>query len=238
MSGLGLFLEEAGITTVSISLVREHTEKMRPPRALWVPFPLGRPFGAAHDTAFQKRVIMSALKLLERDSGPVLEDFTEAMPTVADIDEAPWVCPVSFASRPVASPAQAIVEEIQALEPWYTLAVEQRRRTTVGLTGLDVKACAELLAAATDGEWPPVPQSIPSLPDALRWASEDLKAWYFEAASAQSRTAAQKDLEHWFWTETRAGGLLCDLRQVCLESSDPGIHDVGDFMLVADAYAE
>jgi len=34
-------LETAGIATTSISMVREHMEKVKPPRALFVPFPFG-----------------------------------------------------------------------------------------------------------------------------------------------------------------------------------------------------
>jgi hypothetical protein len=41
---------------VQISLVREHTEKINPPRALWVPFELGRPVGPPDEPAFQRRV--------------------------------------------------------------------------------------------------------------------------------------------------------------------------------------
>ena len=67
---------------------------MQPPRSLWVPFPLGRPLGVPHDTAFQHRVIAAALALLDRPSGPVLEDFPEDAPPVAE-DAAP-ACPVSF----------------------------------------------------------------------------------------------------------------------------------------------
>ncbi len=45
MGALGHFLERQGIPTTGISLVREHTEVVRPPRALWVTFELGRPLG-------------------------------------------------------------------------------------------------------------------------------------------------------------------------------------------------
>ena len=64
MSALGHFLETAGIATTGISLVREHSARMAPPRALWVPFELGRPFGAPGDAAFQHRVLGAALALL------------------------------------------------------------------------------------------------------------------------------------------------------------------------------
>jgi D-proline reductase (dithiol) PrdB len=46
VSALAHFIEDEGIATTGISLVREHTAGYRPPRFLWVPFPLGRPFGA------------------------------------------------------------------------------------------------------------------------------------------------------------------------------------------------
>ncbi len=55
--------------TTQISLIREHTEKIKPPRALWVPFELGRPLGVPNDAAFQNRVITAALDLFEAPSG-------------------------------------------------------------------------------------------------------------------------------------------------------------------------
>ena len=41
------------MATTSISLIREQSEAVRPPRALWVPFALGRPLGSAADPDFQ-----------------------------------------------------------------------------------------------------------------------------------------------------------------------------------------
>ena len=63
MGALGHFLERQGIPTVGISLVCEHTETVRPPRALWVTFELGRPFGLPDDPPFQRRVLKAALDL-------------------------------------------------------------------------------------------------------------------------------------------------------------------------------
>ena len=80
--------------TTGISLVRENTESMRPPRALWVPFPLGRPLGKADDPRFQRQVISHALGLLNRSEGPVLDDFPLDLPNTDQ--EAIEACPVSF----------------------------------------------------------------------------------------------------------------------------------------------
>jgi hypothetical protein len=68
-------IEYAGITTVSISLLREITEKIRPPRALFVPFPLGYPLGEPNNPNLQVRIMRAAFSLLSRSDIPVLEDL-------------------------------------------------------------------------------------------------------------------------------------------------------------------
>ncbi|OFW05344.1 MAG: hypothetical protein A3G20_00650 [Acidobacteria bacterium RIFCSPLOWO2_12_FULL_59_11] len=68
-------LEEAGITSVSISQLQEVSQKVKPPRALFVPYRLGYPLGKPHDPALQQKIILQALKLLERSDLPVLASF-------------------------------------------------------------------------------------------------------------------------------------------------------------------
>ena len=86
MGGLGHYLEAEGIATTSISLIRLHTEKSRPPRALWVPFELGRPLGNPGDAETRLRVLRHALGLLERPGpGPVLEDWPEEQALLQDL---------------------------------------------------------------------------------------------------------------------------------------------------------
>jgi len=71
-------LERRGIATVCIMLLREIAERMRPPRALFVPYPHGYPLGAPHDAALQKNVMRAALRMLERDgAGPVIEHYVD-----------------------------------------------------------------------------------------------------------------------------------------------------------------
>ena len=81
MSALGHYLEEEGIASVAVVLIRPQAENTKPPRALWVPFELGRPFGPPNDPAFQKRVILAALGMLVEDGGPVrIVDFPDDDP--------------------------------------------------------------------------------------------------------------------------------------------------------------
>ena len=109
---------------------------MRVPRFLWVPFELGRPFGAPNEPAFQRRVLHGALRLLERTDGPpVLEDFANDAPEAAPGNgsggeaaaEEPWSCPVSFrppATAAVGAPTLGaeVERELALLAPWFDRA--------------------------------------------------------------------------------------------------------------------
>ena len=69
-------LEQSGIVTVCLALVRSIAEQVRPPRVLAVPFPFGRPLDRAGDPAAQLQVMRSALALLgEGGPPPVLRDY-------------------------------------------------------------------------------------------------------------------------------------------------------------------
>lgn len=70
-------LERQGIATVAIQLLRNVAEHVRPPRALFVPFPHGYPLDAPGESARQHEVLEAALRLLEEGEAPapVLEDF-------------------------------------------------------------------------------------------------------------------------------------------------------------------
>ena len=70
-------LERAGISTVCIQLLREVAEKVRPPRALFVPFAHGYPLDSPGAPERQHAVIEAALQILEDDKSapPVLRSF-------------------------------------------------------------------------------------------------------------------------------------------------------------------
>ena len=70
------FVEEAGIPTVGVSLLKEVSLRVAPPRTLWVPFPMGYPMGEPRRPEIQTRVLTEALALLAQTSdGPILADF-------------------------------------------------------------------------------------------------------------------------------------------------------------------
>jgi D-proline reductase (dithiol) PrdB len=72
-------IEKHGIPTVSTSVLREITEKVKPPRTLFLDRPLGYPLGEANNPDLQKRIIHAALGLLSKEvAEPLMEEFTES----------------------------------------------------------------------------------------------------------------------------------------------------------------
>ena len=59
-------LERRGIATVAIQLLREVAEKVRPPRALFVPFRHGYPLDTPRDPQRQHAVIEAAFRSSSR----------------------------------------------------------------------------------------------------------------------------------------------------------------------------
>ena len=70
-------LERQGIATVAIQLLRNVAKRVRPPRALFVPFRHSNPLDILRNPARQHAVIEAALRLLEISDlrPPVLVDY-------------------------------------------------------------------------------------------------------------------------------------------------------------------
>jgi D-proline reductase (dithiol) PrdB len=63
-------IEKAGIPTASVTLFREVTERVDPPRTLFVDRPFGYPLGAANDASLQTVIILAMLALLKERVPP------------------------------------------------------------------------------------------------------------------------------------------------------------------------
>jgi len=236
VGALGHYLEEEGIATVGISLIRPQTENTKPPRALWVPFELGRPFGPPSGPEFQKRVLLAALRLLERDSGPVIiEDFTEDDPR-AQPDPAwqPPAVPAVAGDNSGDGLAKRLEAEIPRLQDAHRRWVAQNCRTTFGLSGLAISEAGHYVAEWVRGESPPSRRGGYSAPLLLRFAVDDVKAYYLEAAAAGTARPSSRQLGDWFWNESAAGPALYALRDACLASDDERLKLIaGNFIVPA-----
>ena len=237
VGGLAHYVEDEGVATTQISLIRPHTEAIKPPRALWVPFDLGRPLGVPHDAGFQKRVLLSALKLLEEPSGPVITDFPEDAPDTREADVI-WACPVNLVREKIDSNdanalRAAFKKETMEMRPWYDLALKEKQRTTVGVSGLEINQIVEFIGAFIDSV-PANPREDISLSFSLNFAVDDLKAFYYEAAAAQPGSASPtaEELDDWFWGETVAAKVLFAVKDRCLKKDDKMMQLLGKILLI------
>ena len=63
-------IEGEGISTVGVTIVRKFTERIMPPRSVYVNFPMGRPMGRARDDKTQRAVLLAALDALHSIKEP------------------------------------------------------------------------------------------------------------------------------------------------------------------------
>lgn len=230
-------LEKRGLPTVTIGLVRLHLEAVRPPRSVFTPFELGRPLGEPDDAAFQRRVLLQALALLERRDGPViLEDFPDDAPGARD--RSGWTPPlVSAATDPATLEgwAAALAHEMALLRPVWEQVRRRRGGTTVGVAGQPPEAWPNFMAAFLAGGLPTVPaHATPAL--ALRFLIDDLKAYYGEAAQASGPAPSSGQIGRWFWRQTVAGQFIITLREACLHADNNALRTVAGRFFVPRPY--
>jgi hypothetical protein len=216
-------LEAQGIATTSISMVREHTEKVTPPRALFVPFPFGHALGRPNDPELQHRVLRAALDLLSELAGPVLRDFPDdAEP--GDQPAAPaQASGVTAAAQVPDDPALETTQMRQYHEQWLA---RNGGRTAFGLTGIPAtrfRGVVRFLQGFADGEEADMTERPPDVPfpGFIRWCADDLKALYFEGHMAMKPSSGGDEIARWFWGETAAGQLLRRVGRRLDASDDP-----------------
>jgi len=215
-------LEERGLPTTVLALVLSQVAKTRPPRAVMTPFMLGRPLGEPNDAAFQRRVLMQALRLLERTDGPViLEHFPDDNPSWTDRPD--WVPAVTLPAPGAVTDWQA---ELDRVLPAWERFKTRFGRTTVGLSGQPVDDWAAFALSFLTGALPTVPaHDTPAL--ALRFLCDDIKALYGEAVQADGPPPSARQIDTWFWRQTVAGQLLIALRGAAMVSENNALKTVG-----------
>ena len=141
MCGLAHIFESQGFSTVLVGFVKEHIEIIKPPRALWLNFPMGRPLGKPNNPEFQKKVIRTAFDLLEKSSGPGLDDFSEIIPVREG--RMSYALPVSLVYKVnqlgnIDKLAERVQMELSNLLHDYFKAYQTVGRTTVGASELEI----------------------------------------------------------------------------------------------------
>ena len=236
---LAYYFELAGFATVLVGFVREHIEMIKPPRAIWLDFPMGRPFGKPSDPAYQTKVIRAAFKLFERSSGPVLEAFSDTIPVKNG--RMGYAVPPEFVMTmndigDVDALVAEVQEEIIGLQLAYAKAVAARGRTTVGASELAIEDYAPYIGEFVKGDKPKSSRKgVPPIP-LLKLVVEDLNAYYTETRTHRDGIDDFELLGKWFWEESKAGQLIMWLEAMSLGSDDKVLRQIVDMSLITPRF--
>ena len=214
--------EEAGISTTGVVFVKEHAERTKPPRMLWVPYAFGNALGRAGDPLIQHQVLKAAFDLLDAEKGPALEEFQDdTMPEP--------LLQASGAERSDTAKGLNPADELTSLRPYYERWVEKNGgRTAVGISGVPqrrfrgIVRFLEAYAAGEDTDYDGRPDGV-GVPQFIRYCVDDLKAFYYEARIEQRPGADDSEIHEWYWGDTAMSGLIVKLAETMNQSEDPAV---------------
>ena len=204
--------------TTSLVLLKEHAQRTKPPRALFVPFPYGYALGKPDDSEFQHKVLIAALELFSATSGPVLAEFPEKGNASVRLIQA--------SSARNANPEGDAAMELTAMRRYYERWVEEHNgRTAVGNSGIPSRRFRGLIrylqsyVAGAPSDYKERPAEVSPV-QFMRQASDDLKAFMLEARMQQHPNEQDNALQEWFWGETAVGLLLARLARKLKEEGE------------------
>jgi len=200
---------------------------------------MGRPMGKPNDPDYQMAVIRKAFSLLDKTSGPVLEDFPDVIPVVNGRMGYALPEELVIAKEDIGDVDQLVAEiktEMQVIRPAYDAAVAARGRTTVGASELPIQEFVPYIAEFVKGNKPKSPRKgLPPVP-LLKLVVEDLAAYYTEARTHRDNIDDIELLGKWFWEETKSGELLLWLEAVSLESDDKVLAQIVEMSLITPRF--
>ena len=156
----------------------------------------------------------AAFALFEKPTGPVLEDFPEA---IRSGDSEPLVCSVPPRYDPELHPA---VDEAQGLRAAYDRAVARHGRTTVGsyASADDIPDAIGKFARIAAGE----PWDQVGLDGSAGRIGQEIRTYYEElACELADAPAGPWAVEHWFYERTETGKVLLEARRKMREAGAP-----------------
>ena len=221
------------------------SEAVVPPRALWVPFPLGRPLGAIGDPEFQKDVLKAAFDLLHTAVEPTIENYPNAAPDTAAVED--WACPLNLGPVFSGSLTDRLLAEIALLRPWAIETRRERGRTLFGVSGAEeddideLARCLAVVAETGDVTNEPATEEISwafEMPLLLRHMADDLRTFYHEAIASQpsSNSPDHDALTSWIFNETVLGETLLSVADGLTNTSDSPMAQLVRGLLIPEGH--
>jgi len=210
------------MSTTGVVFVKEHAERTKPPRMLWVPYAFGNALGRPGDPLIQHQILKAAFDLLDAPEGPALEEFEDS--EVPD-----QLLQASATERSDSAKGLNPADELTALRPYYERWVEKSGgRTAVGVSGVPqrrfrgVVRFLEAYAAGEGSDYDGRSEDV-GVPQFIRYCVDDLKAFYYEARMEQRPGANDSEIHEWYWSDTAMSALIVKLAEKMSQSDDPAV---------------
>jgi D-proline reductase (dithiol) PrdB len=224
VSTIARIFEERGLSTIAISLVREHTSKINPPRAVFVPFPFGLPLGHPGNAVEQRAVLDLAFSALNAETGPVLLDFVDPS------EAAEAGAPIQASDVQLAPEATALdlATEVTLMRRYWEQHRARTGRTGVGLSRVaperfrGIVRFLEAYLADQSADAAERPDDMTKLVF-VRSAVEDLRVLYAEARMETHQKETSEQRLRWVLGETALGAFLRKLGDAMNASDDPAM---------------
>jgi hypothetical protein len=214
-------LEARGIATVMLALVREHVVAIKPPRALYVPFPFGLAVGRPGRVEEQRAVLRRAFSLLDASSGPVLDDYPDdEHPDDEHSDGSPLQASMVHSN----GPSIDLATEVTLMRRyWEEQWMPVHGRTAIGLSGVAVprlRAVVRYLENYVEGKVAAPLDGRDDVALFVRHCVDDLRSLYTEARLASHPAEHTDDRARWLWGDTALGQFLPMLSAHMASSTD------------------
>ena len=220
------------------------SEAVVPPRALWVPFPLGRPLGAIGDPDFQKDVLKAAFDLLHTAVEPTIENYPNAAPDTATVED--WACPLNLGPASSGSLTDRLLAEIALLRPWAIETRRERGRTLFGVSGAeedDIDELARCLAVVaetgdvTNKLYRRNQLGFRDATSATSYGGRPTNVYHEAIASQPSSNSPDHDaLTLWIFNETVLGETLLSVADGLTDTSDSPMAQLVRGLLIPEGH--
>jgi hypothetical protein len=231
---LAAMLEDRGVATTVIGLVRPHMERSGNARGLFVPFPLGRRWAGRATRHSSTACCVPRSACWNGATAPVvLEDFPHDAPGQQPVAGwRPGFVPEPGAPAAVAEWQAAVAAEIAQAQPAWERARARGARSGVGVSFQAPDDWASFAAAFLGDDPPHPPPALGSPALALRFLADDKRAFMAEAAMAEGPVLPPDQWNTWFCRHSMAGRFLVALRAAALDHPHEGFRTVGSRFLV------